>query len=581
MQTQDFHKLARPVQDRLIGCLNGSGLPAPTLAVRGGPVSPWGWLLVAGACAVGTGVAYRMGLGALGSSLAIQDTKFLGVYAGLLSCAVFAVLRAGALFQETRALPFRPGVYLFPIGVVDARRYVLKIYPIDDLVSSEGPSAAHAFVLKFKGGASFDLRAKNAELAKAAADVIAGARGEVAAAADQPGSLRPRAMAALDPLQGFVNPLAPTTSLERSAAPWARYGWLIAPVVGLALGACLWLVRNVVSDDRMFARALAQGDAPALRAYLVRGSRHRDEIEAVLLPRAELKEAQEKGTVDAIEAYIAAHPKTGIAPEIDAALRVAMIDALERAKRVGTVTALKAFAQKHPNHRLEPELKAATHAVYVGAFEKWKKDDAPKDPAAVAFIEKLVAWAEQKGPKVELRFHRKGSRSLEKAETAISRSRYFMGIMSFPGRYYDAPHMKPREDECAKELVGRFNQAFPKDVLEMTLGAPVDDPEAALPPSVSVPTWFVEYSMDWDGGLRTSDRPRGVFIGLGFGFEAIFRLPDETKPSRFKTGAIWRAPKLDALPADAHPEEKLYADMGASAFDAFTKKALSTLFAAK
>ena len=580
MQTQDFYKLARPVQDRLIGCLNGSGLPPPTLAARGGPFEPLVWLLGAGAAAIGLLVLYRVGLGALDSGMAIQSAPIIGAYAVLVGAMSFALIRAASLWSDQRMLPFKPGVYLFPIGVIDARRFTLRIYPIDELVSSEGPSAAHTFNLTMRGGATFEFRAKNAEAAAKAAESIGGSRGQLAAAEEAPGSMRPKALAALDPMQGFVNPLAPTSSIERSVPPWAKWGFAIAPAVGLVLGVCLWLVRNVVSDDRMFARATAQGDAASLRAYMARGTRHKAEIEVVLLPRAELKEAQAIGTVDAIEDFIKAHPKTGIAPEIEAALKAAMLAELEDAKKVGTVTALKDFAKKHPNHGLAAELKAAIHAVYVAALEKYHANDAPKEGAATQFVDKLVAWAEQKGPKVEVRFHRKNN-PLDKADTVIGKNKYFMGTVSFISKYVDGPHLKPHEDELGAQLIARFNQAFPKDVIELTAGDPLPDPDAPLP-AITVPTWFVEYITDWDGGLKTSDRPRGVFAGVGYAFDASFRMPDDSvKPLKYKPGAIWRSPKLEGLEAVDKPEEKIYAEMAQGAFEQFGKKLLGTLFVSK
>src|SRR5262249_16782419 len=149
-----------------------------------------------------------------------------------------------------------------------------------------------------------------------------GARAELAAAEST-------GRASLDPLQGFVNPLAPTTSIARTIPIWVKFSWAIAPAIGVVLGICLWLIRNVVSDDKMFAHAKVEDTAANYRAYLARGSRHKPEVEVVLLPRAELREAKEKGTVEAMEAYIAMHPKTGIPTEILEALKTAMAKELE------------------------------------------------------------------------------------------------------------------------------------------------------------------------------------------------------------------------------------------------------------
>jgi hypothetical protein len=329
----------------------------------------------------------------------------------------------------------------------------------------------------------------------------------------------------------------------------------------------------------MFEFAKTEDTAPKYRAYLARGSRHKSEVEVVLLPRAELREAKEKGTVDAMEAYIALHPKTGIPTEIQEALRSATVKELEDAKKAGTVTALKDFAAKHPNHHMEAELRVAIHGVYVAAFDHYKREDAPKEPAPTVFVERLLGWAEAKGtPRVEVRFHRRSSRSLERADAMISKNRYFMGLISIPSKYQDAQHMKPREEEAGKKLIERFNKAFPSDVLALEMGQSVDDPEGSLPP-ITTPTWFIEYNAEWDGGARTSDRPRGVWCGIGYTFETIFRVPDESaKPLKFKA-IIWRAPATQDLEPDERPEEKIYTQEASQAFEQFAKRLNGTLFA--
>jgi hypothetical protein len=118
-------------------------------------------------------------------------------------------------------------------------------------------------------------------------------------------------------------------------------------------------------------------------------------------------------------------------------------------------------------------------------------------------------------------------------------------------------------------------------VLELSVGETVADPDAALP-VVTVPTWFIDYVAEWDGGLKTSDKPRGVFVGVGYSLDASFRLPDDSvKPLRFKPGTIWRGPKLEGLEDADKPEEKIYADMAIGAFDQYGKKLLATLFVAR
>jgi hypothetical protein len=99
---------------------------------------------------------------------------------------------------------------------------------------------------------------------------------------------------------------------------------------------------------------------------------------------------------------------------------------------------------------------------------------------------------------------------------------------------------------------------------------------------VTVPTWYIEYVAEWDGGLKTSDRPRGVFAGVGYSLDASLRLPDDSvKPLRYKPGILWRTPKPEGLEAEERAEEKIYADMASGGFELFGKKLLGTLFVMK
>ena len=116
---------------------------------------------------------------------------------------------------------------------------------------------------------------------------------------------------------------------------------------------------------------------------------------------------------------------------------------------------------------------------------------------------------------------------------------------------------------------------------EVRVGDVLGDPEAPLPP-VTVPTMFIDYVAEWDGGLKTSDKPRGVFAGVGYSLDGSFRIPDDSaKPLRIKPGIIWRGPRFEGMDAIDKPEEKIYADMATGAFEQFGKKLLGTLFTAK
>src|SRR6185295_11876717 len=104
-----------------------------------------------------------------------------------------------------------------------------------------------------------------------------------------------------------------------------------------------------------------------------------EEVANTLLPRAELKDAERIGTVDALLKYKADHPGSKIGTEVSTSIRAAMLAELEKAKAVGTLAALDEFAKHYPEHGIEPELREAIHAVYARELDAYKKRAPGKD----------------------------------------------------------------------------------------------------------------------------------------------------------------------------------------------------------
>jgi hypothetical protein len=575
MQPIDFYKLTRPVQERFIGSVNGSGLPAPILRTNTAPRAPLLWLGVTAGSLLVLLLFYRLGFGNLTSAIAVQGSGWLVAYVALVALSVFGVVSAMTIWREHKQSPFRRGVYVFPVGLIDAREPLLRLYPIEDLGNVVGPSAG-TFTLDF-GGASFVFPVKDAEHAETAKTELASARGRVQDADAARESIRPKALAALDPLQGFANPLVSSDPLAPSAPAWAKRGWAIAFGAGAIFGASLWFVHNAKSDDAMYTSAVAEDDADGFRAYLVHGTRHATEVSSILLPRAELLAAQKVGSVAAIEAYAKDHPKTSIGPEIAAALKVALAKELDVAVHAGTLAAIDDFTRNHPDSHLDAEIKAARHAVYQAALDRYTQQAPAKSAAELAFVQRLLAWAEAKGPPVEVRFHRLASKTIDKADGAVQKHRMFRGVVSLPSRYFDAAHAKPNEDALATAVVQRFAQAFPTEIVALAVGEPISDPDAPLPAQIMVPTLFVEHGPSWSGSVVTSSSPRGVFVGLEMSFSALFRLPDDTKPLKVRLD-LWKSPDTASAKGDDKPEETVYSKMEEDAFGQFQKKLLGALF---
>src|SRR5580692_7661694 len=392
MRREDFYALPRAAQDRFVGSVSGSGLPAPILRTTLRPLEPFVWIGAGGLALVLALLLCRVGYGDLDNGLARQGPGWILPYVALVGLSVFGGLRAFAILHEHGRSPFPRGVYLFPVGLIDARRSEFHVYPIEDLTNVVGPDV-NGFTLQF-GETSFAFRVEDDELAEIASREIAGARGTIDEARGASESMRPKALAALDPLQGFTNPLGAPERMLSTKPTWGTFAWAIATVAGAAIGGSVWVVRNAKSDDAMYERAVAVNDSASLRKYLAKGSRHAQEVSSILLPRAELRDAEAVGTVEAIEGFLTTHPEPSVSVEVAAALRAALLVELEVAVKTGTLTAIDEFARRHPQAPIEADVHRARHGVFVAAYDRYVATAPPKAQAELAFVQALLAWAE-------------------------------------------------------------------------------------------------------------------------------------------------------------------------------------------
>jgi hypothetical protein len=527
---------------------------------------------------------FVIGFGDAGSLLAQEGVVFLVFDVLLLAGAAFGVLKGLSILRDYKASPFRRGVYVFPVGLIDATRPVLHVYPLGEISSIAGPDARGLTLTFGTSVFAFPMGAEAAAAARAELDgaktsmLQAEAAGSLGALPTPPPgeSIRPRALAALDPLQGYANPLSSSDKMTSSTPPWVKFSWALAAVGGVVLGASIWAIRNAKSDDSMFTKAVLAGDVDSLRAYLSKASRHQVEVAQVLLPRAELALAQKVGTVAAVEEFIATHPKTLVMGEAETALRNAMLAELQTAVQPGTLAALDDFVKRHPDNHVDAEIKAARHNVYVAAADRYAAQ-APKGTAEADFVRRLVAWSEKKGPRVDVVFHRLRSRTMDKADGAVVKNSLFKGAVSFPSKYFDAKAVKPDEDALTAAVAQRFAQVFPPEILALAAGDPLADPDTPLPTQVSVPTLFVEHGPTWSGSVQSSKNPRGVFVGLELAFSMLFRIPDDAKPVKLHVEG-WHLPSMAAATDAEHPEDSVYGDMRSKAFGQLQKKLLGLFF---
>jgi hypothetical protein len=593
MTRVDFYKLPRSVQERFCGSTSAQYPPLPILVRRGAPPTHFMWLGMSGVSALVLLLLYELGHGSLDSALSIHSIALLPVYILLFAAIVAGVVKAVAIVLHVRRLPFTPGVYAFPWSVIDARTHVFSVHDMSAALKVDGPDAAGGFTLTFPKGAAFAFATANPGAAQQAATQLAEARASVqkAIATEDDG-----AIGQLDPLHEprFSSPVGPADPHALAVPPWAKRFWAVGLGAGVVVGGVLFFVRNSTSDNKMYQAANAVHDAASYRAYLVRGRSYRQPVTDILLPRAELRDAEKAGTVEAIQGYIKAHPSSKIPGEVQVSLRAALLAELEKAKAKQTLSALQEFAKKYPEHGLGPELKAATHAVYERGLEAYRKrapdkekdKDKDKERGTLAFVERLFAVGERLGPTVEVRFRRRDNGALRKADHTIGKNTYFMGEISYPSRYFDPAHWTPRETALGKAIVTRLGEGFDGELVALTVGEAVaDQPQL---PTVKVPTVFVSYAIDWQGHTYNNNNPRGIFVGLVYAYDVTFVLPDNQDKvwhfhqDVFRPAALQTLKDGDGNPIERKPkpplEEVLYDEMSKEAADTFVNKLAGALF---
>jgi hypothetical protein len=574
MRELDFYKLPRSVQERFVASVSGASAPLPLLRRQTLQIEPLLWTGVGCVGALALLLLWELGYGSLDSSLSVHKMPMVAAYALFVGVCVFGALRALALWSELRQLPFAQGQYLFPSGLIDARASKLSVLSIHELSAIEGPDAGGRVQIVFAGGrtCSFPVAGKDAVAGlKAAVNEAKAAVKGAEASGDH------KALVLFDPLedQGFASPFSPKSPIAKRASLWAKYALVWAVLSGLLVGPVLHYARNGLSDRRMLRAADRLRSSAAYRSYLAHGGAD-PEVGQVLLPRAELADAIKEHGVEAIQRFAKEHKGSRIQSEVSAAMRSALLLELDKTRAAATVTVLAKLKERYPEHGLiAPEIGQAIHAVYQAALEKYRRVTSERDKAIMPFFERMLAFCERKGPRVEVRFRCKASQSAERADGQVKKSPFFIGPPSFPSRYFDEVRIRGWEAEVGKMLIERFADVFPKDVMYLEMGGPVAEADP-LPP-ITVPTLFVEYALEMSGASYICTKPRGVYVGLGLTAEPTFRIPDDSKPLRYKFSA-WRPPDLNPMKLEPPFEQNVYEAMGLAAYSQFAKGYLGFFF---
>jgi hypothetical protein len=570
----DFFSLSRPVQDRFAAATRLKSAPRPLLYERAPRRTAWAFLAASVGLIAVFSLLLAWGWGDLRSPVALHGTKWLVIDGLLLAAAAYGVLHAVGLLMALESLPYRPGTYLFPGCAVDARGPVLQVWDMSDAngvhrVDAPSPGLA----LKMRDGSQIVIPARSVQDAERAEAALEPLRKRLAEAVER-GDMH--TLADLDPLHDATmsSPIGPTEKMKPRVSMWTRVDWAIALVVGLALGHALGTSRNAISDDAMYQTVLADGGAAAYRQYLAQGGRHSPDVEQVLLPRAELHDAEVAHDIPAVEKFGETHPTAKISTEVDAALRRLLLVELDKARAANTVSSLDAFSHAYPVASVAAEWAAARHALYAQALLNWRKK--PHSDATNALVDRLVAWSEKNGPAVEVRFQLLPSTSMDDADASARKSGHFPGNDALPSNFVTADALAPRQQRVAEALVGGFGGAFSTDILAMTVGSALP-PDAPPPPA---PALVVSYAPEWSHATTPCLKPDTVFVGLIFSFEGAFGVPDGKPPLKL-TVKSWRGSESwKVRPEDRTREEfeqKVYDLEIDGAFDQLAKKLTEAL----
>ncbi len=564
MQKFQFFNLPRPIQERFIESTCGNAAPRP-LHYQTPPRNPRvvGSLVSSAVAVVGCGVFACIGFGNLNHRWAINPLWAIGVYAGALCVASVMLVEAVRNWNRATNVPFRRGIYLFPVGVIDARTATLQLHPIQELV--EQTTRGTRLRLRFSDGQSFDFRGVEAQRAGKIRGALLDAQQQLNGAA---GELSARDQALLDPLfdTGFKNPFSPHESMIPGQVFWKRHWFGLAVVAGAVVGLGVWQLRNQRSAEWMYLRARTLDTATAYRAYLARGGVRAD-VRDSLLPKAELRQAA--GNADAIERYLDAHPQSKIVGYAEQALRDAMLSELDKARATGTVAALREFRKGDPHVSLvKEELAAAYDEPYRAARARFQTQ-AKDSPELASVFDGLLRYSKQRGPRVEIRFRRRVRPSVQKADDQVKISPYCNDASVPPAQYFDAAHFARREAKAAAALSQRFAEPFAKDILTFELASAVEDDGNPLP-VVTQPTLLITHLTELSPPF-TSRKPPGVFVGVGLIFKAQILIPEQP-PSRVFESSTWSPPNIKRIGAEGWGPAQFYEAMAEEAFAQFVKR---------
>lgn len=602
MRQIDFNDLPRTSRERFVRSLvSVSPSAAPICRRTSKTRSPIAWylLLLITLAALGVAVMHQFAA----TAVPVQDRRWLAFYVAAWALTGLALSMLGRRRALKGSLPFQPGVYVFPLDLVDARTRELELYPLSELQSldpvhhTKGGRYTHSTLWFVFAEKSFVFEIKGQDQAESQLAAVQSAR-QILMQAIQRGDLSE--LLAFDPFaDARARNWLPTNDfglLAKGRPAWTRFIWAITIIVGLAAGVGTWRLRNWRSDERVFARLAAHPDVTLADAYVKGGGLRAAEVETSIIPRAQLADAKKETgdkRVAALDRFLKTYPKSAVEAEARALLR----DALhEQFVAQTTVSGVRAFVAAWPNAPDAFQGQAKIKELYDQTRATFRQKASTSDKNIGPLVEAMMTWAETSGAPFDVRLRRRNVAALASTDKLLMK-----GLLDDDGApapngnaevmpLFTGDEGKARDAAIVKGLERAFKGVFPADVIPLRLGPPVTDAESEAMPAppkppfadVSAPTLMVDVDVAWSGATFLARDLRRRYLGLLVKMDVTAQIPKDQRVLTFSLRA--EAPESigvdwSSLAASQKDDAHVYDAMIVSAFEAAGPRLAGVLLA--
>lgn len=503
-----FNALPEKARERLVSCFKGEGAPEPIVSLQtatGGQML-WFACVALGALVASVVMAF-IGFGVYDEVEVFQDFFWLLGYLAVAFIGFYGVFALLRVWRTRRAFPYPPGLYLFPMDVIDARSDQLKILSMASMTDFRGvhhhTNGVYGHTLlhfTFEGNVRHTFMVRGKDKANRLLEDLAGRQRLVQSALQEQ---KFELLAAMDPLvEARVNgawdrlgPKAPPKheivggTLAGSVPVVLRYASVPALIFAMMAAPALWGARNAASDELAFRGARAVHSEAAYQDYLrwSAGWLHADEVRAKHMPNAAYGEAKARKSVTAMRDFLKRYPKAGYKKK-----------------------ARKQIAR-----------------LYKAALKDFKKQSAKDNKALLPFMKDLLAYLEEHGtPDVRVRFRSPDEGALSEIDGALTGK----GDIAPVAPYFTLKRNMQRESIIAGSLQRGFAAVFPEDILSLDQGKRLPKKRSK---KVKNPTIEVVYTITPSGQIYESKQSKRAFVGIKVDFDVSMRVPGRKKALDF------------------------------------------------